>query len=559
MSEALAAAQNKTPITNLESWAANNKVSTSLAEFYTQNKEYIPPAWHDEIENLVLREPKAKIPKIEIQKFRDTNGKPATRILVKDDGGTYYIEDMDGDQTLIKVNDQRLNEEDFSDAKLAADKITHVIAQTKHIKEVNPTSRKFGIISAKDFYSMSKRGRAYYLYRLRYIYDALFKLQNTLNKNEKSAFNWIPLPVFLLQSETAQADVKVGQPCIFAGWLTTYGQAKGGAVCSLIATKQLQQYPPTQNCGSGNIACNPYVYGYQRAGQGKSAICVTADNHATENCGGKSPIDTPEDKLALIKSVEENLNVNLLAGGKVSPDDYKKLEGFLSNLQDHIQKSREVCKDLTSRPDQIEACDALEKRLINFETVVCQEMAVYQPSSLCPATPPKPPPALAIKCVNDADPHTCACVSTNPLLYDVNNKICTPKCRDTSETQRGSTCDCADGYVFDKTRTTCEQDKPSDPPPPVADTREKKKDTSFFGKYGLAIGAALVVVAGTTYAFTRHGKKRGRSVVPLNPIVGIGTTSIVIPPTMAPPPMPPTSEGGPTTNPTTRAGGVRTR
>lgn len=271
-----------------------------------------------------------------------------------------------------------------------------------------------------------------------------------------------------------------GPSCIVAG----YARQWKGSVCPWDggSKKGAEQFykdnPVSKECldnpkyGKGFIACNPLIYGFNSEGGAhciNTAIKSGTDNfnfatHGSGPCERKSPLNSPDEKMAFIKNI---LAREKVPGGdtlSIGPDPkckaktdgscpnvvitsepkfFKRIMDELSGpIATYIESAKKICEENTTTKKwnykapnppsgksakkdpafQDEACDALLKRSISVQNLLTID------------EPPVPPaPAIASPCdgwtpadqvQESPDKKSCGCKDKVKCRLDVQNRTC---------------------------------------------------------------------------------------------------------------------------------------
>lgn len=119
------------------------------------------------------------------------------------------------------------------------------------------------MISLEQFSSLTQQEKTLYIKNLQALLVTLNEQQSPQSTADNQLFQQLLLPVAFADGEVVNGNV-VGGPCIFAGNIMAF------------AANGLCPRPPSGNCGSGRIQCNPLVFG--------DGVCVAPNAKATGNC-----------------------------------------------------------------------------------------------------------------------------------------------------------------------------------------------------------------------------------------------------------------------------------
>lgn len=345
------------------------------------------------------------MPKVEATTVKDRNGVEQVRLTMNRDGKNLTVT-LTGDKAKpMKVNNVVLTAKELTNYKSYSSLMKKIMTQDPTMKKALPMKPlavigRNPVLSFKEYKALTPRQRAEYLYNVRItvqaaqqVYKVKFGAQaaNELERKYEFAFKFL----FGADAEAAKASSLTGKPCVFAGYLTLYGEnGSCGGETEGAAHFKAAQKASIASCPGSDVPCHPMVYGYKSDG---SNYCIPHANRkvATSLCNKASPKDTPQDKKRIIESylAKRGKNVNLvLVDGKVSQDQYAEISGYLTDLNKYIDEAIGECDrdPLLSvqkmRPDQKSACDAIRVRAFGLQQFATSPIPV-----VLPANPPTPP------------------------------------------------------------------------------------------------------------------------------------------------------------------------
>jgi hypothetical protein len=315
--------------------------------------------------------------------------------------------------------------------------------------------------------------------------------------------------------------VKDGDPCVIAGWPSSFKNGK----CSA----------PKESLINGQVQCNPAIFGDFSGGFPIASV----PNNATFLCNQKSPVD------------------QFLKSKKLQ--DKKELDDTKKQLLETIQSIQSNCQNAQTNSQKV-ACEALNDRIIKLNSVTCQSIL---PEARACADNPLPQvaqtqvssePQAAKSAVDSSQYQDCEpqdlLLPEKPdgLNCESQNPVSSLRCRENSsgEVLTRFYCDCGSGYTphYDKTRfpikcepkaTQFSYSRSRSPLP----SRGSKANDSWFKPW---MGITLAAGAGLLLWYWNHKQmmKQYYSMwEPKNPVAPVP------PPGLQPTPMPTTPTPAP--------------
>ncbi len=532
-----------------------NTGKMTVSEFWTMFR----PAYNEKtqryMDQWVNAYPNELMPNVEATVVKGADGEQV-RLLFSKGGKSFTASYTGNPDRPVRINGTTLTRDDvmkMNDFKGFLTKLKSKDATLNKIIDVDAPKRKITkdvVMTVKEFKKLTARQKAEYFIRLREAAMAAQKVftakyGKTAWQEIESKHQWAIQFLLGTPADAARASGLSGKPCIVAGWISIYGeQGSCGGTDSGARDLEAQMSASKASCSGGNsVPCNPMVYGFTSSG---ASHCIPRApretiNNATALCNGKAPIDTPEQKKAIVESYMKKVkgqDINLqLVDGKISEEQYQQVAGFFDDLGMFVAKATEECeKDPlksisdSSRKDQKSACDAIKERAFALEAFRNQ---------------PAPQPGGG-------------------------------NCDETMKNSQmmGGTCGCPDGTEEGQegNKAACVAIGGDVNEGPVE--KEKKKGLGIWPVVGI-----LALVAGGIYLITRDKDKDKNPPVyvpPEPPVNPSPSPTVTVTPTdpepnPCPPPkyingagacvedivLPPESEGGTTTSPDDKGGGVR--
>lgn len=409
--------------------------SMTLGEFYKKNKYLYPPRVQAHLNEFINDNKDYTMPLFEVTSVKNSEGFEVPTVRVSKDGELVNMQINGNSNKYVKFNNTNLTEVDiinFSDMFL---KLNNGDANLR--KQTEAKFNGYPEISKEIWKSMSARDKAEYILNLRKLWSDAQKVLILKNSKSSAAVETSKLEyVFnsiFSNASAQQAKVAVkpagaktavkknsgstvsasSENCIVAGYVSNYSNGSCGinAIQDSYKDESGNINPAVSKaqsqCGSGQIACNPFVYGLP----GGKAICVTTSDpsfqiatHANGPCDTKSPLGT---EVQFLNKDLKNQNRYSAENLKLNPDqlseEYKKqqkqnsayvenyLKGFLGagidlskeldvstldqivNIKkafdSDIQKAKDSCIAAASSNKYNEknfwgACDQLQRRFL---------------------------------------------------------------------------------------------------------------------------------------------------------------------------------------------------
>ncbi len=520
--------------------------SMTLGEFYKKNKDLYPARVQNQLEKFIKNNSDYVMPMFELTTVKNSEGQETPTIRVSKDGELVNIQVYGQTDKYLKFNNTNLSEVDivnFNDMFL---KLTNGDANLRKqvVKSEAPSTKftGFPVVSKEIWSKMSVHDKASYLLNMRQLWTDAQKiliLQDKKNQRTTSQFEYFWNSIFN-KSEAQQAatvkpagkrvrqDVKKGsgttadassENCLVAGYVSNYSNGSCGVkalqdsykdsngVVNPIVSKAQSQ------CSSGQLACNPFVYGMP----GGNAICVTTSSpqfqiatHADGPCDKASPLGQTVDFLNKdLKNKNRYSSENLSKNPDQLAEEYKKqqaanssyvenyLKGFLgagvdlnkeldSSVLDQIvnikkafdndiDKAKESCLAAASSNKYNEknfwgACDQLQRRFLFVAEFLKEKPGCKDGSSMNAAT---------LKCIcadtkkTEVNPGA-KCPISEPVVTDSSKKKC-PAGMSEDSTGGDLQCLCTNGsagnWKFEDTKVSgFDAKKMCDKPAPAAVT-----------------------------------------------------------------------------------------
>ncbi|MES3037436.1 MAG: hypothetical protein V4736_05960 [Bdellovibrionota bacterium] len=379
-----------------------------------------------EAEFLSLRD--EPLPKVQATTFKNKFGQETVRLVLTEKSGQIMnIEYLaENPQRVFKIDNTVVTATDIYAGDLGG-KIKGGDDDVAFEKGLSKKLLKKSIIPSYEVFSkMTPYDRAAYFVSVRNMLDAAGKVEEMAQGGKETAANEtdkINVVLNLIAGEYAQAEWTGN--CIVAGYVGKYTTENGRRVCSqrLAITEFSQrsgqqgfsgQQKPieaamqsyTTSCGGvgNNIACNPFVYGFQGNGS-PHCVKVSRDQDfqvATRTCHDKSPLNGANDSAAMIKSL---LNASGVAGeffatgpdGKakvVSKEKYDQLMNtVVKDFDSYIDAALKTC-DNSGEPNQSSACATLRERKLRMQSSLADLKYIQDtpPTPVVKPTGPTCPP-----------------------------------------------------------------------------------------------------------------------------------------------------------------------
>lgn len=438
----------------------NRKLGKSLTvkEFWEKNKSKFSPEWQQKFIPSIQMQKDERLPEMEVISVKGPNRNDRARvILTLANKKTISMEFIGTQDKFLSVNGQVVSYEEFYYGQPLIDKISQdpvIKAENDRIKKM---ALKASMIPSYEVFSkMTPRERAMYFINMRSVLQAAGRVNDLAFKNSQKKETGSILPLLLEKAfagpeEYAQSrDPKqwIGKKCIVAGYVGEYVNDASGTYCS--SDKAIQNFstltkgPFKQNkvadsvlnhgCETGHIGCNPFTYGYERNGSGKS-ICIkversagSAFQSATKQCDSRSPLrqeSLAADTEAMIKTLLSKENKELAEyfkpDGKISKAKYDELnDTVVKDFNTAIEQAIATCSGF-GESGQGEACTTL----INRKTAFNNAFEAMR-NRIENQTPPITPPQAETGCKNVGESCVVNTGSTSQPGKCNQNKKCEP-------------------------------------------------------------------------------------------------------------------------------------
>lgn len=470
-----------------------------------------------------------KSPRVETQVIKQKNGKETIQLVMSLAGqsATLVINDQEDDH--FYINGVRFY---YLEAMNISTIINRLAEKNSALKPLamemnskkNPDKKAAPALTTAQVMKLSPLKKVEYFSHYRKIIEASQRVleqsrkQSSYNSNTEEHFRALH-PFFSNMIAWAQARPADGTQCLVAGNVSAYRSAS----CKSDPNNVFNQM--CAESGSGNVACNPLVYGF--AGPQKPH-CLSSTNQpdftlrATAMCNEKSPLPgEPKSKerneaykrilssYYLNTNKEPRLPAECFNAQQEINDKCKNLfTGQVEQFKE-LQAAADIACQNKTLPDQPDACAALKQRTLEL-ALFAEEVA-----------PEVLPAGSAIPTVGDQ----LLCEGQEGKKWDKENQKCVDLTTTTSTTVKA---------VAEKPekKKKCQGDKKSITCSPLF----------WLGLFAGGIGLLMLL-------------KKKKKKTPRTP-VGPSNPPTVTTPSTPPNPPAPRSEGGDGTNPAD-AGGVR--
>ena len=370
----------------------------TVGDYWKQVRHAFPEPLKSQMDAYVGSHRNELMPKIEVTYVKDREGREQTRMLLTQNGQSSTIT-LTGDEAKpIKFNNVAVSAKELTDYKhynrLAKRVFTEDPAAKKSLA-ANKTKSLIGsqpVMTYAEFSKLLPRQKAEFFFKLRLATDAASRVYKSvygaqaaaeMEAKHKFAFE------FLFGTPAEAASSLTGKPCVYAGYLTLYGE-NGSCGGADEGEKHFAAAKATSiaSCSGKDVPCNPIVYGYDASG---SNHCVPHAKRidATAICNTKSPKDTPQDKKRIIETYlakrGKKVNLALNDKGEVSKEQYEEISGYLTDLNKFIKDAVGECDNNPHlaiqkiRPDQKNACDAIRIRAFDLQKFATAPTPVILP------------------------------------------------------------------------------------------------------------------------------------------------------------------------------------
>jgi hypothetical protein len=387
------------------------KRPVSAAEMYLLAKKKFPAHIVAKLAPILKYNANEMMPKAEFATMTSPEGQEFVRITLTKGNHRQVVDFYNTEDVFARVNGQVITKEDVKNWDPYIEKIEKADAK-------NPLMNI--IVKPSVFERMTVAQKEDYILKLRKITFELEQAQVALGKAEGTA-QVNPLEndgAYLFwklvvgdEAFAAKLAGRIGTPCVIAGNLSHFGRDNS---CGSQDSENMPAW--TEPCGGKRmIQCNEFIYGYNGSG---GPICVPVNTKASVNCDKASPIQTPENKKALVHNVFKALDIEVKdfkiavgAKGQKTPDLDKSIEAknkineFLVKLDANLDSTYSQCEANSAKKydilkpgkkgkkpvysSQKSACDIIRKRANELRKATCETVAGLDNSFQCPPYPPE--------------------------------------------------------------------------------------------------------------------------------------------------------------------------
>ena len=373
----------------------------TVGEFWKLVRHAYPKPLQGQLDLWVAQNRNQVMPKVEASTAKDRNGKEQIRLTMNQNGKNVTVTLTGDPEKPMKVNNVVLTDKELRKYKSYGALVTKIMSQDASMKKglLKKPASVIGanpVLSFKEYAKLTPRQRAEYLFKVRMtvqaaqrVYKAKYGAQAATDLENKYQFAY----QFLFgQDAEAAASKLTGKPCVYAGYLTLYGE---NGTCGGQAEGERHftsaKAASIASCPGKDVPCHPMVYGYQANG---SNYCIPHASRidATKLCNEASPLKSPADKKRIIESylAKRNKQVNLVldADGKISEAQYAEISSYLADLNKYIKDAIGECDNdplksiQTARNDQKRACDAIRIRAFDLQAFATNPTPVILPPAL---------------------------------------------------------------------------------------------------------------------------------------------------------------------------------
>lgn len=524
----------------------NHKVT--VGEFHSRFRQWYPQPFRIQMDRWAALHKDELMPTITASTVKDAGGFDQVRMLVSKDGE---------DATLTTGSDFMM----VGGVKMASGDywsltswLDNAVKTDKQFKKTADKAKSMDFskvsiaVSRAEFKRMTPEQRAEYFVRLREVQEDLAKILPSPERKtaqiESTAQDVVARWVMGLPAFAAGPDVKAGDSCIVAGYVSQYGENKSCGGMSTgrrdfldqIRTQFSTTFKRAQACAPQSFPCNPLVYGFNESG---GAHCVAAGDmkYATSKCNDAAPINTIDERRKIVQSwvkaqgKDDVLEFN--EKGRVKEDQFSLIEKQLKDMNELVAKGDAIC-----------AAENEKLKQIDNQKSACENLHIrgFQLRTFGPAPLPAPPPAPVDDCNQKV---------LGSHLEEGKGCVCDPglTAADAGDGKKK----CAEPVPKpDKiVKADTEEDLPLPPLPEKKERTKKDEECGFFCKNTWVIPLLVGVgVLGLMYFLFRGNNTTAQTPVYVPPVSPPGTTTPV-PPVSPPPPPPP-----PSSKPTTGEGGT---
>lgn len=535
----------------------NHKVT--VGEFHSRFRQWYPQPFRIQMDRWAALHKNELMPTITASTVKDAGGFDQVRMLVSKDGEDATL--TTGSDFMM-VGGVKMKPMDYWDL---TGWLKGAVKNDKQFKKVVEKSKPMSLekvsiaLSRAEFNRLTPEQRAEYFVRLREVQEDLSKI---LPSNDRKTVQietapqdvvarWVMgLPAF---AAPAGPDVKAGDSCIVAGYVSQYGENKSCGGMSTgrrdfldqIRTQFSTTFKRAQACAPQSFPCNPLVYGFTESG---GAHCVAAGDmrYATSKCNEAAPINTIDERRKIVQSWVKAQGKDDVLGfnekGEVKEDQFSLIEKQLKEMNELVAKGDAICaaegEKLKKIENQKSACENLHIRGFSLRT-------------FGPAPEPPRPPAIIDECPQKV---------LGSHLEEGKGCVCDPglAAADAGDGKKK----CAEPPPKPDNIAKADDDGELPLPPLPEKPAKKEQECGFFCRNTWVVPLLVGVgVLGLMYFLFRSNNTTAQTPVYVPPVSPPGTTiPVVTPPPPAPPPppssKPTTGEGGTVVAPI-NSGGVR--
>lgn len=357
----------------------------TMSSFYENNKSYYDSPSKAWIEAWLQNFGGEALPTVDTQIIKDKNANETIKLIIGKSGATATLTMNTADEDHFTVNGQKFYYLEATNLATIFNRLattdSNYKAMALEMNSEKPPARQKGgtdYLSIQQFMALKPIQKVEYLQHWRGVIEAAQRVNEVrygAQNEESSAKSYAHLHP-ALQAMVAWAAPADGVACVVAGNVSTY---KGGS-CKADPSSRFNKMCVAS--GSGDVACNPLVYGL--ASPDKPFCLKSTDQpgftqRATIMCNEKSPINGAQDSKERNLSYQRILTTYLMGKGgdpinfgkcfnQASEVDPKCKDIFEPQLQEFeaLQQAADLACQVKTLPDQPDACASLKQRTLDL-------------------------------------------------------------------------------------------------------------------------------------------------------------------------------------------------
>lgn len=317
-----------------------------VLDLYARLAPHMSPVVKEQMQELVLRNPNARLPRFNVSKVKGPGGKDYVNLSFVESGKAYSMTIIGEGGVFARVNGKNLYFKDVAGFNPMTQKLEEILPfKYQDQPVVTPKQVRFLKVSEIQKLKPAERKKYYKLFTESLVLIEKFQSTDESTKATKKT-SWLEV---LLQEANASDR---GKQCLVAGNITTV-QLKGTKeTCGSINDTGLRG-----SCSAGQAQCNPALF----AG---NPLCVTINTTSTAECIRRS---SANDFPKIILDAESSV-----------PTRRMQLDRVIETANQNAQEILQLCSNPNYvmneiKEDQRATCGQVQARLETINSWVCDK------------------------------------------------------------------------------------------------------------------------------------------------------------------------------------------